>query len=151
MRFLLVDKIFELEPGKRIKASKLLHESEELFRDHLPGFPIVPGVLLTEMMAQAAGKCLEADGTHTGRAVLGRILSAHFRALVRPNEEAVIHAEILQNRESYATAGCLIEVKDKKVCSAELFFVFVSDIKFPAGYRDDVLEAYWKANPHAVR
>ena len=149
MRFLLVDKIYELEPGKRIKASKVLPADEEIFRDHFPGFPVVPGVLLTEMMAQAAGKCLDAEGIHPGRAMLGKICSANFRSWVRPDEEAIIHAEISQNRPTYATANCFLEVDGKKVCSAELFFVFAPEEQFAPGYRDEVLEAYWKAHPPA--
>lgn len=147
MRFLLVDKIYELEPGKRIKASKTLPAGEELFRDHFPGFPIVPGVLLTEMMGQAAQKCLDAEGVRPGLAVLGKIHSASFKSYVRPDEEAVIHAEISQKRDSYAVAKCFIQVNGKNVCSAELFFVFVPDIKLPADYRDDALDAYWRENP----
>ena len=146
MRFLLVDKIFELEPGRRIKASKRLAADEEIFRDHFPGFPVVPGVLLTEMMAQAAGKCLNADGTHPGWAMLGKISSAAFRGWVRPDEEAIIHAQISQNRPTYAIADCFVEVDGKKVCTAELFFAFVPQDQFAPGYRDEVLEAYYKTH-----
>ncbi len=150
MRFLLVDKIHELQPGKGIKASKRLPADEELFRDHFPGFPVVPGVLLTEMMAQAAGKCLDAEGTRAGRAMLGKINSASFRVWVRPEEEAIIHAEISKNRETYATANCFIEVSGKKVCTAELFFFFAPHDQFASGYRDEVLEAYFQAHPRSV-
>jgi 3-hydroxyacyl-[acyl-carrier-protein] dehydratase len=142
MRFLLVDKIHELEPGKRIKASKTLPSSEELFRDHFPGFPVVPGVLLTEMMAQAAGKCLDSEGSRPGRAILAKISAASFRSWVRPDEEAVIYAEISQNRPTYATANCYVEVNGAKVCAAELFFAFLPDAPLSAGYHDEVLEAY---------
>ena len=79
---------------------------------------------MTEMMAQAAGRCLDADGTHPGRAMLGKIKSASFREWVRPDEEIIIHAKIAQNRPTYATAECFAEVGGKTVCSAELFFVF---------------------------
>jgi 3-hydroxyacyl-[acyl-carrier-protein] dehydratase len=147
MRFLLVDKIYELEPGKRIRASKVLPASEEIFRDHFPGFAVVPGVLLTEMMAQAAGKCLDSEGTHPGRAILARISSASFRSWVKPDEEAIIHAEISQNRLAYATANCFIEVGGKRICSAELFFVFFPHEQFAPGYRDEVVDAYWRAHP----
>ena len=147
MKFLFIDRIYELEPGIRIKASKRLPADEQLFQDHFPGFPVVPGVLLTEMMAQAAGKCLDADGTHPGRAMLGKIQSAHFRAWVRPDQESVIYAEITQNRPAYAIASCYVEVEGKKVCSAELFFAFAPHEQFASGYRDAVLEAYWEAHP----
>jgi 3-hydroxyacyl-[acyl-carrier-protein] dehydratase len=150
MRFLFVDTIHELEPGKRIKASKRLAAGEDLFRDHFPGFPVVPGVLLTEMMAQAAGKCLDAEGAHAGKAMLGQIRSAKFREWVRPDEEAVIYATIAQNRPSYATAECTVEVNGKKACSADLFFVFAPHEKFAPEYRDEILEA-WKASRTAEK
>ena len=87
MRFILVDKIVELEPGKNITALKTLQATEELFQDHFPSFPVVPGVLLTEMMAQAAGKCLDAEKKPRGKAMLARIKSASFHHWVLPNQE----------------------------------------------------------------
>src|SRR5512143_987710 len=147
MRFILVDRIHELDPGKRIIASKTLPASEELFRDHFPGFPVVPGVLLTEMMAQAAGRCLDAEGTHPGRAMLGKINGASFREWVKPDQEIVLHAKITQNRPTYATADCFAEVEGKKVCSAELFFVFAQHEQLAPGNQDEILGAFWRANP----
>lgn len=147
MRFILLDRILELEPGKRIVASKTLPAKEELFRDHFPGFPVVPGVLLTEMMAQAAGRCLDADGTHPGRAMLGKINGATFREWVKPDQEILVHATITQNRRSFATADCFAEVGGKKVCSAGLFFVFLSHERFAHEHQDDILQAYWKTFP----
>lgn len=143
MRFILVDRILELEPGKRVKATKRLPADEELFRDHFPGFPVVPGVLLTEMMAQAAGRCLDADGTHPGRAMLGKIQNAAFRNWVRPEQEVIIHGEITLNRPDYANARCSIEVDGNTVASAELFFVFLPFENF-GPIRDD--EARERAN-----
>ena len=147
MRFILLDKILELEPGRRIMANKTLPADEELFRDHFPGFPVVPGVLLTEMLAQAAGRCLDAEGTHPGRAMLGKINGASFREWVRPDQEVILHATITQNRQAYATAECFAEVEGKEVCTAGLFFVFAPYERFAAGHQDEVLLAYWKANP----
>ena len=147
MRFILVDTIHELDPGKRIKASKTLPANEELFRDHFPGFPVVPGVLLTEMMAQAAGRCLDAEGTHPGRAMLGKINGASFREWVKPDQEIMLHAAITQNRPAFATADCFAEVAGKKVCSAELFFVFAPHEQFASDYQDEILNAYWKIHP----
>jgi 3-hydroxyacyl-[acyl-carrier-protein] dehydratase len=145
MRFILIDTILELEPGKYIKASKRLSAHEEIFRDHFPGFPVVPGVLLIEMMSQAAGKCLDADGTHPGRAMMGKITSASFRAWVKPEEEIIIHATFSKNRPNYATADCFAEVGGKIVCSAKLFFVFTPR---EPDYQEEILNAYWRSNPH---
>lgn len=147
MRFVFIDKILDLEPGRRIRTSKTLSAGEELFRDHFPGFPVVPGVLLTEMMAQAAGKCLDAERSHPGRAMLAQIRSASFRSWVRPDETLTILAEIVQNQPAFATAACMVEMKEKKVATAELFFAFAPHRLFAPGLRDDVLEAYWEANP----
>jgi len=146
MRFLLIDKILKLSPGKSIVATKTMQPDEELFRDHFPGFPVVPGVLLTEMMAQAAGKCLDAEKSPRGRAMLGRISNATFRHWVPPGETAIITATIDSNREEFATAKCYVEVKDKKVCSADLFFVFVPHGQFAVGYCDEVLDSYLREN-----
>ena len=86
MRFLLIDRIVTLDPGKSIEAETVLSASEELFGDHFPGFPVVPGVLLTEMMGQAAGKCLSADKPERGNAMLVEIRNARFRHWARPDE-----------------------------------------------------------------
>lgn len=142
MRFVLVDKIIELEPGKKITATKTLKATEELFQDHFPSFPVVPGVLLTEMMAQAAGKCLDAERKARGKAMLVRIKSAGFHDWVQPDQEVIIHAEIKNNQDSYATAECRIETENKTVCRAELFFGFLTYDHFASNYRDEVLEAY---------
>ncbi len=143
MRFVLVDRIVALVPGESIVAEKTLSSEEELFADHFPGFPVVPGVLLTEMMAQAAGKCLDAEKTERGKSMLGKIQSATFRKWVRPDETAVIHARIDSNRQKYASAKCFIEVGGVKVCSADLFFTFVPREQFSPDYVDSVLESYF--------
>ena len=55
--FLLVDKVLELEPGKRIVAIKNVSANEPFFQGHFPEFPIMPGVLIIEALAQTAGIC----------------------------------------------------------------------------------------------
>jgi len=141
MRFLLVDRIRALEPGKSIQAEKTLSPTEELFQDHFPGFPVVPGVLLTEMMAQATGKCLDAERRPRGKAMLAQIRSASFRDWVRPGETAEITSIVISSRDDVATARCHIEVAGRKVCSAELLFAFVPADRF-APVRDEVLERF---------
>jgi 3-hydroxyacyl-[acyl-carrier-protein] dehydratase len=141
MRFILIDRIRALEPGKSIQAEKTLLPTEELFQDHFPGFPVVPGVLLTEMMAQAMGKCLDAERRARGKPMLAQIRSASFREWVRPGEKAEITATIISSRDDVATAKCHIEVAGRKVCSAELLFAFVPTEQFTP-VRDEVLERF---------
>ena len=147
MRFIFVDEILEMIPGKTIRAQKNISADDGYFKDHFPGFPVVPGVLQIEMMAQAAGKCLDAEKTHPGKAMLARINSANFRQWIGPDHIAIINAEITLNREKYATAKCDIEVMDKRVSSAELFFTFVPLSNFASDYVDEVLESFLSKNP----
>jgi len=142
MRFLLVDRIVSLEPGRSIEAEKSLRASEELFRDHFPGFPVVPGVLLTEMLAQAAGKCLNAQRLPRGNAMLVEIRNAKFRRWVRPDEVIRLHAAIERDQEQFAIARCHAEVDGRKVCAAELMFSFTPVTEFAPEYRDVVLEDF---------
>ena len=142
MRFILVDKIIEMESGKFIRAEKRFGADEEFFKDHFPGFPVVPGVLQTEMMAQTAGKCLDAEKRPRGKAMLVEIKKAKFRDWMKPEQTANIFAEIKTNRDQYATATCHIEIDGKKICSAELFFSFVPMDQFAPDYKDEILDSF---------
>src|SRR4051794_1472005 len=130
MRFILIDDILTMEPGKQIRATRHISPDEDYFRDHFPGFPVVPGVLLTEMMAQAAGKCLYAEDQSRGKPMLARITNASFRDWVRPGETVTLVAEIRSSRPRFATADSFVEIEGRKVASAELFFSFVSAGQF---------------------
>jgi 3-hydroxyacyl-[acyl-carrier-protein] dehydratase len=147
MRFLLVKRIVSLTPGESIEAEMSLPASEELFQDHFPGFPVVPGVLLTEMMAQAAGKCLNAQRLPRGNAMLVEVKSARFRQWVKPDDLIGLFATIESNQGDFATARCHAAVGGRKACSAELLFAFRPIAQFSPDYRDVVLEDWLARNP----
>lgn len=151
MRFLLVDRICELEPGKSIRAEKTFAASEDFFQDHFPGFPIVPGVLLTEVMGQAAGKCLDAERRPRGKAVLMEIRNARFRGWVRPDELMTTYATITSSNEQYAIANCHLEVGGVRKCSAEIRAAFVPVTQLGPEFRDEVLESYLADHPELAR
>jgi len=142
MRFVLVDRILSLSAGKEIVAVRCISADEEYLRDHFPGFPVVPGVLLIEMMGQAAAKCLEAERRERGKAMLARVLSASFRDWVRPGDQVMLNATIASNADRYATADCRALVGDRRVAQAKLMFTFVPIERFSPGYRDEVLEEF---------
>lgn len=142
MRFLFVDEILELSPGKHIKAIKTISPDEDFLLDHFPGFPVVPGVLLTEMMAQAAGKCLDAEALSRGKAMLAQIKTASFREWVPPAKMATIFCSIRSSRTKVATATCTVDIEGRTACSAELLFTFVATDRFASDYRDEVLDRY---------
>lgn len=131
-----------MTPGQSIRAVKFVDPAEDYFADHFPGFPVVPGVLLTEMMAQTAGKCLDAENPERGKAMLAKINSATFRKWVQPDTTVTILATIQTSRSQFATADCHIEVDSKTVASANLLFSFVPMKDFAPDFRDEVLERF---------
>lgn len=147
MRFILVDRIVSLVPGKSIVAERFIAPDDDYFADHFPGFPVVPGVLLTEMMAQAAGKCLDAERHARGKAMLAKILSASFRQWVRPGAEAQLQAQITANEERYASADCSVQVEGITVAQGKLFFSFLPAGTFAANLEDKVLDDFLAQQP----
>jgi len=142
MRFLLVDRIVSLDPGKSVVATRTVPLDEEYFQDHFPGFPVVPGVLLTETMGQAAAKCLDAQRLPRGKAMLARILSASFRQWVRPGDELRLLATIVASEERFATAECVAEVAGRSVAQAKLFFSFMPIENFSPNFKDQLLDDF---------
>jgi len=142
VRFILVDRIVSLTPGVEITATRRVDPADDYFADHFPGFPVVPGVLLTEMMAQTAGKCLDAERRPRGKAMLAKILSASFRQWVRPGDEVELRATITANDERYATADCTAQVGGRTAAQAKLFVSFVPMDSLGGDFRDPVLEEF---------
>lgn len=131
-------------PGRSVEAEHVFEAGEDFFRDHFPGRPVVPGVLLTEMMGQAAAMCLNAESRETGRgkAMLAQIRAASFREWVKPGERVAVRAEIRSSQAGCATASCSGEVEGRRVCTADLLFTFLPLADLAPGFRDEVLESY---------
>lgn len=137
MRWLLIDQIIECEPGVAAVGIKTFPRSELIFMDHFPGFPIVPGVLQIEMIAQMAGKCA-AMARPDILPVLGAVKSAKFYHNVHPGDACVIRAKVLKIAKSYILGEGEIWVKDQKVAWASLLFGLVERTKLNSGDFDAV-------------
>jgi hypothetical protein len=92
--------------------------------DHFPGYPIVPGVLQIEMMAQMAGKCI-ALGNPEVLPVLGSVKNAKFYKNIVPGDQCWIYAQVTKVAKHYGIAEIHVEVDKQKVSSAEILFGFV--------------------------
>jgi 3-hydroxyacyl-[acyl-carrier-protein] dehydratase len=92
--FLLVDRVLEREPGVRVVAEKLVTNGEPYLQGHFKENPIVPGVLLLEMLAQAGG-FLEADSLHGAAIFLAGVQDARFKAPALPGDRLrlEVHSE----------------------------------------------------------
>ncbi len=142
MNFDLIDEIFELESGERVVAGTSITVDAPYFEDHFPGFPVVPGVMITEMMGQSAAKALDTEMDTRGKAILAKIQSASFREWIKPGDALIFRAIILLNRPQFAKASCETYLGEKLVADAELLFSFVPLDQFAPGYRDRALEAF---------
>jgi 3-hydroxyacyl-[acyl-carrier-protein] dehydratase len=142
MRFLLVDQILELEPLKRIVTTKEIGAEEDYFPDHFPGYPVVPGVLQVEMMAQSAGKCLMAGIDPTQWPVLLQVRQANFRKSIFPKSKLRIEAEILSCNRSTASAFSKVWCESQTVADATLVFGFIDKSFLQADFQDEVLQAF---------
>lgn len=123
MRWLLIDKILEMHPGEKAVGVRCFSRSELFFMDHFPEYPIVPGVLQIEMIAQLGGKCIMAADPGFLPA-LTSVKSAKFRKAIEPGDKAFIYAEVTM-RKSYATATGRIEVDGIHVSSAEVMYGYI--------------------------
>ena len=101
--FLLVDRILELEPRKRIVGIKNVTMNEPFFVGHFPGFPILPGVLIIEAMAQTGGVLvLQGIPDSSERLVFfAAIEEAKFRRPVRPGDQMRLELEVLSLKNTF--------------------------------------------------
>ena len=99
--FLLVDRVLSMEPMKKLVAVKCVTVNEPFFAGHFPGHPVMPGVLLLEAMAQAAGllaKGSMAEDTTNKVTYLMAIDNARFRRPVVPGDRVELHVEIVKQK-----------------------------------------------------
>ena len=116
--FLLIDRVVEVVRKQRIVAIKNVTVNEPFFQGHFPGYPIMPGVLLVEAVAQAGGALLltEIPDRHNKLMVFTGIEKARFRRPVVPGDQARIEVEVLQWRSRAVRMQGHVYVEGKLAC-----------------------------------
>jgi 3-hydroxyacyl-[acyl-carrier-protein] dehydratase len=118
--FLLVDRVKELEPGRRIVAIKNVTINEPFFQGHFPGRPVMPGVLIVEAMAQAGGVLVFKSGELSGKPVvyMTGIDEAKFRRPVVPGDQLRFEIDVLKKRPPFWKMQGKAFVDNEMVCEA---------------------------------
>jgi len=120
--FLLVDRIPELEPGRRAVGIKNVTINEPFFQGHFPDRPVMPGVLLLEAMAQTGGVLAFKSTPEGGRPVvyLTGVEKAKFRRPVVPGDQVRFEIEVLKQRPPFWKMRGEAYVEKELVCEAEM-------------------------------
>jgi 3-hydroxyacyl-[acyl-carrier-protein] dehydratase len=121
--FLLVDKVLELDPGKRIVAMKNVTMNEPFFQGHFPGHPVMPGVLIIESMAQVAAIMAYVTSESNANDKVSYFMAidnARFRKPVKPGDTLRIEIETLFNKRGIWSVAGKCYVGDTLVTEAEL-------------------------------
>jgi len=128
--FLFVDKVLEFEPYKRVLAVKTFPANEEFFKGHFPGHPVVPGVILTEALAQAAAVLLGASVAKDENAedlegcYLMGLDKVKFRKVVNPEDEIKLEVDVVKLRSKIVTFKASAYVGESKAAEAEFMATF---------------------------
>ena len=120
--FLLVDRILEIEPKKRIVGLKNVTINEPFFQGHFPGHPIMPGVLIIEAMAQVGGVLLmgEVEGSESKVVYFMSLDNVKFRRPVKPGDQLIFEIEMTQMRGMVVKMRGIAKVDGEVVCEADM-------------------------------
>lgn len=126
--FLLVDRVIEMTPGERAVGIKNVTVNEEFFQGHFPEYPVMPGVLIVEAMAQVGGVALLSLEEHQDKmALFAGINNIRFRRQVKPGDVLRMEVELGAFRRGIGTGTATATVDGEVACRGELMFALVPD------------------------
>ena len=126
--FLLVDRVIEVVPGKKLVAYKNVTVNEPFFNGHFPGHPVMPGVLILEALAQAAALlAYKSEGVDPTRKVtyLMGVDNARFRKPVVPGDRLQLEVEVVKHKAAVWKQKALASVDGQRVAEAEFLATVV--------------------------
>lgn len=124
--FLMIDEVEEYTPGESAIAYKYVNEEEWYFKGHFPGNPIMPGVLITESLAQTGAIAILSVEENKGKnALFGGIDKMRFKKMVVPGDKLKLEVKIIKQKGPIGVGEAIATVEDKLVAKGELTFAVV--------------------------
>ncbi|MBM7585287.1 3-hydroxyacyl-[acyl-carrier-protein] dehydratase [Bacillus pakistanensis] len=121
--FLLVDRILEVEEGKKAVGIKNVTANEEFFNGHFPEYPVMPGVLIVEALAQVGAVAMLKKEENRGRlAFFTGIDNCRFKRQVKPGDQLRLEVEMVRFRGSIGKGKAIATVDDEVACETEMMF-----------------------------
>lgn len=121
--FLLVDRILEVEEGVRAVGIKNVSANEEFFNGHFPDYPVMPGVLIVEALAQVGAVAMLKKEENRGRlAFFAGIDGCRFKKQVKPGDQLRLEVEIIRLRGPIGKGKAVATVDGEVTCEAEITF-----------------------------
>jgi 3-hydroxyacyl-[acyl-carrier-protein] dehydratase len=119
--FQLIDRIDDLSlADRRLRAEASVPTTSTIFEGHFPGYPLMPGVLLIEAMAQSSGWLMIALTKFERMPFLAQVKHAKLREFVRPGTAFTVYASLEHDGSGFAVTRAKIVAADKPICDAEL-------------------------------
>lgn len=126
MRWIWIDRFIEFERGSHAKAIKNVSLAEEHLHDHLPGFPVMPGSLMLEGMAQTGGILLGEVNNFERAVILAKVPKVTYHSWVVPGDTLTYSAQLANVSEEGGVVSCTAHVGEKLVAEAEIMFAHVN-------------------------
>jgi 3-hydroxyacyl-[acyl-carrier-protein] dehydratase len=121
--FLLVDRILEIEEGKRAVGIKNVSANESFFVGHFPEYPVMPGVLIVEALAQVGAVAMLKKEENRGRlAFFTGIDNCRFKKQVKPGDQLRLEVEIIRAKGPIGKGKGVAKVDGELVCETEIMF-----------------------------
>ena len=130
--FSLIDRILDFDrESRKIRAEGIVPAASPVFEGHFPGYPLMPGVLLLETMAQASGWLIIGVTGFTRMPFLAAFKEAKLRSFVTPGMTLTVDASIVHEGSGFAVASAAIRIANKLACNCEITFRLV---QFPSSH-----------------